>query len=248
MKISKNRMKQLISESIRKVLKESNKDDKDNNEQNEIYTKVAPFIHDDKDEPFKSGFALLEQLITMESYKIKTEEAIKEIAEDLFKKIKDNPPEGDKELENRVDELYRRMMAIQDRRGYGGKEYYAIQGMYEDLSSDYAETIVLPPVSKKCYEKLEKILKLIGADVPSLDEIYGKPSFDPFDDDEYDDYDFEKRAREGGLDPKTGLPLDFDEEETKKKTEKLLSTSRSGVNDLPTPSYEYDDDDDDFLY
>lgn len=62
----------------------------------------------------------------------------------------------------------------------------------------------------------------------------------PFDDDE----EFEKRAREAGLDPKTGLPLDFDEEETKKKTEKLLSTKRSGVDDLPTPSYEYNDDDD----
>ena len=224
MKISKSRIRQLISESIKKVLKESDKDNESNSNQNEIYVKVAPSIHDDKDEHFNSGFALLEQLIKMESYKIKTEEAIKEIAEDLFKKIKDNPPEGDKELESRVDKLYRQMMAIQDQRGRG-KEYYAIQGMYEDLSSDYAETKTDLLISKKCHEKLEKILKLIGMDAPSLDEIYGKPSFDPFDDDD----EFEEKASEADLNTtKPDLSLDFDD------------------NDQPAPSYEYDDDDVDY--
>lgn len=235
MKISKSRIKQLISESIRKVLKESNEDKENNNKQNEIYTKVAPFIHDDKDESFNSGLTLLEQLVKMESYKIKAEEAIKEIAEDLFKKIKDNPPEGDKELENRVDELYRQMMAIQDQRGRG-KEYYAIQGMYEDLWNDHAETVLVPPISKKCHEKLEKILKLIGTDAPSLDEIYGKTSFDPFDD-EYDEYDGKlflkgilQKASKKDLNTKPGTSFTFDDIKQ------------------PAPSYEYSDDDDDFLY
>ena len=74
----------------------------------------------------------------------------------------------------------------------------------------------------------------------------GRPYTGPhaFDDDE----EFEKRAREGGLDPKTGLPLDFDEEEVRKTRDRVLSTPRPGVEDLPSPSYEYDDDDDDFLY
>lgn len=206
MKISKHRIKQLILESFRKVLKESDEEEDSNKNQNEIYRKLASFISSENDEEFNTGFGLLEQLVTMESHKAETEEAIKEMAEDLFKKIKDTPLLlGDKELEDRVNKLYSELMKIEKRDGQGGDEYYATLGMYNDAEADFHASSPGPDSKAvNLHHRLEKILKLIGLNAPSFTDIYGgdlasqaidsstmDDEYDPFlDDIDYEEFDY----------------------------------------------------------
>ena len=176
MKISKSRIKQLISESFRKVLKESDEEEDNNKNQNEIYRKLSSFISSEKDEEFNTGFGLLEQLVTMESKKAETEEAIKEMSEDLFKKIKETPIlAGDKTLEDEANRLYSELMKIEKRDGQGGDEYWFTLAAYEDALSDFHNSS--PEPSSKAislHKRLEKMLKLIGLNAPTFSDIYGE--------------------------------------------------------------------------
>lgn len=227
MKISKSRIKHLISESIVKVLKESDEEAEGKRKKNEIYTKLMPSILG-SDESFESGLAQLGQMVSSGGQKIKAEEAIKEIAEDLFAKIKQNPPVGDKDLEDRANQLDMELMKIERRDGQGGDEYWAALSMYEDAASDYAESMTYSPVAKRCHSRLERILQLIGLNAPPLSNIHPDYSFSPQDDPLLNSIDVD--------------PIDYDGPYV--SPDDLGSYDDSDL----SLSYDTDDDDDDWLY
>ena len=105
---------------------------------------------------------------------------------------------GNRELEDRANQLYSDLMRIEARDGQAGDEYYFTLAMYNDAEADFHESAPEPrPEAIELHQKLEKVLKLIGLSAPSFTDIYGQ-DFDSQSqtetDDDYsllDDIDFE---------------------------------------------------------